>query len=169
MYKDIQPILSLRQPKNLLRQLTHAEFRSTTLENSSQYQPGLFKCKSNSCRLCKDGHIQECQSFETSNAVEWQRKCHINCNSEMSCISWNVQHVKSSAYTGKTNNLHLRMNGHKSNSTNVFDNHVHKCRNRLQHTLEPKFLIYAFLRVNDSKLLITYEKFLHSQHFDTLN
>ena len=174
VYKDIQPILSLRQPKNLLRQLTHAEFRSTTLESSNQLQPGLFKCKSNSCRLCRDGYIQECASFETSNGVEWQIKCHINCNSSNVLYFLKCTACKSTTYTGKTNNLRLRMNGHKSsatlgNSTDVFDNHVHKCRNRLQYTLEPKFLIYAFLRVNDSKLLIPYEKFFHSQHFDTLN
>ena len=122
----------------------------------------------------QDGYIQECTSFETSNGVEWQIKCHMNCNSSNVLYFLKCTACNSTTYTGKTNNLRLRMNGHKSsatlgNSTDVFDNHVHKCRNRLQYTLEPKFLIYAFLRVNDSKLLIPYEKFFHSQHFDTLN
>ena len=144
------------------------------IPKSSQHQPGLCKCKSNSCRLCKDRYIQECTSFEASNGVEWQIKCHMNCNSKNVLYFFECTASKSTTYTCKTNNLSLWMNGHKSyatlgNSTEVFDNHVHGCRICLQYTLEPKFLIHAFLRINDSKLLILYEKCLHSQCYDTLN
>ena len=173
IFNDIQPILSLRQPKNLLRHFTRAEFTSTPLEVLYE-QPGLFRCKSNSCKLCKDGYIQECTSFCTSNQKHWQIRCHINCNSKnvlyfLKCTSCMIE-----TYTGKTNNLRLRMNGHKScctlgNGSDIFDNHVYKCRITRKYDMEPKFLVYAFLTVKDSTLLLPYEKFLHNQRLDTLN
>ena len=66
------------------------------------------------------------------------------------------------------------MNGHKScctlgNGSDIFDNHVYKCRITRKYDMEPKFLIYAFLTVKDSTLLLPYEKFLHNQRLDTLN
>ena len=69
VFNNIQPILSLRQPNNLLRQFSRAAFSSVPLTVLEQ-QPGLYKCNSNSCRLCKDGYIQECKSFVTSSGLE---------------------------------------------------------------------------------------------------
>ena len=94
--------------------------------------------------------IAEYASFETSNDVEWQIKCHIDWNSKNVLYFLKCTACKSTTYTGKTNNLRLRMNWLKSsatlgNSTDVIDKHVHKCSNRLKYTLEPKFHIYAFL------------------------
>ena len=134
-----------------------AELRSP-LEVLEQ-QPGLYKCNSNICRLCKDGYIQECKSFVTSNGLEWQIKCHINCNSKNVLYFLKCTSCMTTTYTGKTNNLRLRMNGHKSSanlgtSSDIFDNHVFNCRLKVKYNLEPKFFIYAFLTVNDSKLLI---------------
>ena len=127
VYRDIQPIISLRQPPNLLRCLSKAEFCSND-EPEELSEPGLFRCTSNSCLLCKQGYIQQCSSFVTSNGVDWQIRCRITCNSKnviyfLKCTSCNV-----TTYTGKTNDFRKRMNGHKSSSTlvtssDVFDDH----------------------------------------------
>ena len=82
VFRDFQPILSLRQPKNLLRRLSKSEFCSSTPALKDDLEPGLYRCVSNSCLLCKHGYIQECQSFVTSNETEWKIKCHISCNSK---------------------------------------------------------------------------------------
>ena len=173
IFKDCRPVLALRQPPNILRQLTRAAFVSEKMENS-QLTPGLFRCASNHCKLCKDGYIQECSEFTTSNGFVWEIKSHITCNSTNVIYFLKCNSCKVTTYTGKTNNLRKRMNGHKSscvlgNSTDIFDNHVFKCRRELNMDVSPLFLVYAFLTVNDPKLLIPYENFLQQQGHDTMN
>ena len=174
VFRDFQPILSLRQPKNLLRRLSKSEFCSSPPALKDDLEPGLYRCVSNSCLLCKHGYIQECQSFVTSNETEWKIKCHISCNSKnviyyLKCTACNFM-----SYTGKTNDFRKRMNNHKSscnlgNSSDIFDNHVYNCRKRLNYFDTPMFLIYAFLTVKDPELLIPYESHIHSLGFDTMN
>ena len=62
VYKNIQPIISLRQPRNLLRRLSKSEFSSIP-PNPKHNEPGLYRCNSNSCLLCRHGYIQQCTSF----------------------------------------------------------------------------------------------------------
>ena len=175
VYRNVQPIISLRQPRNLLRRLSKAEFsssNSTSDEHSNE--PGLFRCNSNSCLLCKDGYIQQCKSFKTSNGFDWQIRCYINCNSKnviyfLKCTSCNT-----TTYIGKTNNFRKRLNGHKSSSnlgtsSDVFDNHVFRCRKKKNYTASPNFLVYALLTVKHKELLLTYEDHFHRLGFDTMN
>ena len=77
-------------------------------------------------------------------------------------------------YTGQTNNLRLRMNGHRSgsrlgNNTNIFDRHIFQCRKKAQSESEPLFLIYAFLTVGNARMLLSYENHLHDLKYDTMN
>ena len=104
----------------------------------------------------------------------WSIKSHITCNSTNVIYFLKCNSCKVTTYTGKTNNLRKRMNGHKSscalgNSTDIFDNHVYKCRKERQSDIRPMFLVYFFLTVKDTKLLLAYEHFLHEQRHDTLN
>ena len=174
-----------RQPKNLLRHLTKASFTSTTaltnaasLQASNITEPGLFKCKHKGCKLCKL-YIQECKRFTTHNGFEWEIRSHITCNSKnvlyylkcMKCKIW----IKQEKYTGKTKVLRDRMNNHISDcrlggSSDLFDQHVFECKK--QHPepeKEPYFHIYAFMTVKKEESLLTYEKHLHRQGYDSMN
>ena len=172
VFGDCNVILSLRQPPNLLRKLTRAEFISTP-QHVIDKEPGLFKCNGKKCNLCKLDYIQECKLFPTSNGVIWNIKSHITCNSSnvlyyLKCSSCNQ------TYTGKTNNLRLRMNNHKSgcklgNNSDIFDKHVFQCRQEANLNTEPLFLIFAFMTVKDERLLLPYESYLHSKKLDTMN
>ena len=172
VFGDCNVILSLKQPPNLLSKLTRAEFISTPQPILNQV-PGLFKCHGKRCALCKFDYIKEGPSFTTSNGVTWFIKSHINCNSTnvlyyLKCSGCNE------TYTGKTNNLRLRMNNHKSgaklgNNSDIFDKHVFLCRQKAQITSEPLFTIYAFMTVKDERLLLSYESYLHSKKYDTMN
>ena len=129
---------------------------------------------SNSCLLCRHGYIQQCTSFITSNGFEWQIKCQITCNSSNVIYFHKCTACQSMTYKGKTNDFRKRMNNHKSsccsgNSSDIFDNHVFKCRQRLNLSNMPLFLIYAFLTVKDKRLLIPYESHIHRLGFDTMN
>ena len=173
IFRDCRPVLALRQPPNLLRQLSRAQFSSDTMQNV-ELNPGLFRCSSNHCKLCQEGYIQECREFTTSKGFLWNIRSHITCNSINVVYFLKCNSCKVTTYTGKTNNLRKRMNGHKSssvlgNSSDIFDNHVYNCRQMLKTEIKPMFLIYVFLQVKDPKLLIPYEQFLHQQRHDTLN
>ena len=63
VFKDCRTVLALKQPPNLLRQLTKASFSSNPNANRREkLEPGLFKCSNNRCKLCKL-YIQECKTF----------------------------------------------------------------------------------------------------------
>ena len=110
-------------------------------------------------------YVQQCKSFETANEIIWNIHCHINCNSNnviyyLKCPTCYL------TSTEQTNNLRLRMNGHRSNSrlennTNIIDRHIFQCVKRAQSESEPMFLIYTFLTVGYERILSTYEDHLH--------
>ena len=172
VFGNCKAIASYKQPPNLLRQLTRAEFNSTP-EPILQQEKGLFKCMGNRCDLCKLNYIQECKFFETSNGSIWNVNCHINCNSK-NVVYYLKCPTCVQTYTGQTNNLRLRMNGHRSgsrlgNNTNIFDRHIFQCRKKAQLESEPLFLIYAFLTVGNARMLLSYENHLHDLKYDTMN
>ena len=173
VFQDCQIIHANSQPPNLLLQLTNSSFQSTP-EQIILKLPGLFKCGGNRCDLCKLGYIQECNSFTTANGYLWEIKSHINCNSVNVIYYLKCTSCDNTTYTGMTNNLRLRMNNHKSSSmngtgTNIFDNHVHHCRQQTKANQQPLFRIFAFMTVGCSKLLPLYESYLHAKEFDTMN
>ena len=99
---DYTTILSLRQPPNLLRQLTCAKFPTNNL---IEKQIGLYKCKDVRCKLCKL-YVQECTSFSGDYENEWIIKRHISCKGKMVryyLICNSCQGIVS--YTGKTNDF----------------------------------------------------------------
>ena len=170
IFDNSQIVLSLKQPPNLLRHLTTAKFN----HNKDVTNHGISKCTHPLCKIC-DLYIKECKSFITSNNTEWFIKGNINCKSKnviyyLKCIACQFKVT----YTGKTNELRPRMNNHitacrHGTSTDTFDNHVFKCR--IEHNIheEPFFEIMVFMELPEERLLLTYESYLHSKGFDTLN
>ena len=167
-------MIAYRQPPNILRYVTKAAFTSQPPTISTTQRNGLFKCNNVRCKLCSL-YIQECTSFKTYNGYEWQIRCPINCNSVnvlyyLKCTWCNVE----TTYTGKTNNMRLRINNHitacrHGDSTDKFDIHVYQCRQKHENSNEPFFEIYAFLTVNNEQSLLTYEDYLHKRGFHSMN
>ena len=170
VFKNTNIVHALRQPPNLLRRLSKAQFTS---QDNNRQQNGLYRCNNKRCNLCKL-YIQECVSFMTANDYEWQIRCHITCNSRnvLYYLKCKVCHGNTT-YTGKTNNLRLRSNNHITgcrlgNSSNKFDNHVFACRSG-QRIKEPYFEMYAFMAIKYEHELTTYETYLHKKGYDTMN
>ena len=127
-FENVTFINSLRQPPNLLRQLTNSGFIQ---KRDELVQAGLFKCNDKRCKICRL-YLQECTSFITSNKTDWNIKCYIDCNSVNVIYHLKCNYCNDTTYTGKTDTLRLRTNNHISacrngNSTNMFDIHVHNC------------------------------------------
>ena len=173
VFENSKIICSYKQPPNLLLQLTNASFSSTP-EAILKKKPGLFKCNGSRCELCQLNYIRECTSFVTSNGFEWVIKSHINCNSHNVLYFLKCSSCEIVTYTGKTNNFRLRMNNHRSSAnsgkgSDIFDRHVFECRQRLKVDRQPLFWVYCFMSVKSCNLLLSYETFLHSKKFDTMN
>ena len=77
--------------------------------------------------------------------------------------------------TGKTwTKFRTRLNNHISDcrtgrTSDIFDLHVHECGIKNNCLGEPYFKVYAFMKLSSSDKLLTYESYLHSQRFDTMN
>ena len=54
-------------------------------------------------------------------------------------------------------------------TTNIFDKHVYRCRLLHNYHTEPYFEIYFYMQISDENNLLTYESYLHSRGFDTMN
>ena len=108
-----------------------------------------------------------------SNGQIWTIKTRITCNSHNVIYFLICNFCKTTTYCGKTNNLRLRMNGHKSScmsgkSTDIFDNHVFQCKGYTKPQ-GPLFEIYVLMELNDAERLLAYESLFHSKSIDTMN
>ena len=149
-------VLALKQPPNLLRQLTSAKFSSDSTATSGSKIQGLFKCSQGNCKLCKQ---------YIAIPVKAKNVMHF-----LKCICCNL----STSYIGKTKCFRARMNNHISecrsgNTSDIFDKHVLKCKEINDINQEPYFQIFAFMTMSRENLLIPYESYLQSKKFDTLN
>jgi hypothetical protein len=167
-FKDSQIVMALRQPPNLLRQLSKAAFTTTIVPPKEN---GIFTCSRSNCEICKS-YLQPCKSFITSCNFEWFIRSHITCHSKnviyfLKCLTCD----ESTTYSGKTNNLRNRTNVHISGcrtgrTTDIFDLHVFECNQ--DHT-EPFFKLYVFTELMDDSLLDAYERYVHENGHDTMN
>ena len=177
IFHNCRTLIAYKQPQNLLREVTKAQFTSLPPTISDGPTNGLFKCQRPNCKLCRL-YIQQCTSFTTSNGYEWQIRSHIDCHSNnvlyyLKCL-WCPDPSNPETYTGKTNIIRNRMNVHISScrlgdSTDIFDQHVFNCRKKHENSEEPYFHIYAFFTIKSRESLETYEKYLHKKGFDTMN
>ena len=65
-YKDKNFILSLKQPKNLYRELTYFRFISN-FKNINK--PGTYKCSDKRCKICQN-YLNETNKFTMSNGQD---------------------------------------------------------------------------------------------------
>ena len=167
-FNNTKVVLAQRQPPNLLRQISRAEFTSQPSESSP---PGIYTCTRPNCDLCKL-ILQPCTSFMTSNGTEWVVRSRITCQSKMviyflKCLSCN----EFETYSGKAKHIRKRTNNHISHirtghTDDIFDHHVRRC---IPNLIEPFFKMYVFLEVFDESLLDAYEKHIHNLKLDTMN
>ena len=166
-FQESKIVLALKQPPNLLRQLSKASFMPTKVLKPN----GIFLCGRSICDICKF-YLQPCTSFMTSNGVEWTVQSHITCQSKfviyfLKCLSCEEK----TTYSGRTNALRGRTNNHISEcrsgiTTDRFDRHVYQCNKR---GTEPAFKMYVFIELMNVNLLEEYEKYIHKMGFDTMN
>ena len=160
-------VQAVRQPANILRQLTRAKFDS---EKTDQSLAGTFKCKNTGCKICRL-YLEECEMVTGNNGVIWHIKSHITCHSRMVLYFLTCLGCNKVSKVGKTNCMRPRMNNHISESksgetTDVFDKHVFLCK---KDHIEPVFKLNVLMEVDDYNKLLVYEDFFHKQGFDTLN
>ena len=171
VFNNTKVTLATKQPPNLLRQLTRANFSSSDTNNKPN---GLFKCQNSKCELCRD-YLIECTSFIVSNGEEWTIREHITCKSRnvlyfLKCIGCNFATTK----VGKTKNqLNTRINNHRSDcrgskTSDTFDLHVRDCIKKNKVKAEPYFTVQAFMTVKEEQMLMTYESYLVKKGFDTI-
>ena len=174
-FDGVKFVNAYRQPPNLLRQLTHSAF--ITSENISVKNPGLHKCNSPRCKLCKF-YVKEESSFTTSNGTKWELKQFADCNSLNVIYFLQCNFCNRETYIGKTGNLRDRTNNHISccrtgSGNNIFDNHVYTCANtngtNISEDLQPFFTFHIMMVIRDYDRLLSYESQLQTQGHDTLN
>ena len=174
-FDGVKFVNAYRQPPNLLRQLTHSAF--ITSENISVKNPGLHKCNSPRCKLCKF-YVKEESSFTTSNGTKWELKQFADCNSLNVIYFLQCNFCNRETYIGKTGNLRDRTNNHISccrtgSGNNIFDNHVYTCANtngtNISEDLQPFFIFHIMMVIRDYDRLLSYESQLQTQGHDTLN
>ena len=103
------PVLSFSQPPNLGKMLCRAKLRE---ESNTAVQP-CQPCGSKRCKLCTALCTQPSVRSHSNNKQFKCRNDHLDCNAEwvIYCISCKQCGIQ---YVGQTNNLRLRMNGHRS-------------------------------------------------------
>ena len=173
-FSNVNLITAFKQPPNLLRRISHSAFLNNNNNEIIPKLNGLFKCSKSNCKICHL-YIQEGDSFVTSNGTTWIVKCHATCNSRnvlyyLKCKFCNF----STTYTGKTDNIRNRTNGHISdircNRGGDFDEHVRNCaKTHNEELIEPFFEARIFMVLKDYNNLLDYEAKLHAQGHDTMN
>ena len=167
-------IQSMKQPKNLLQLLSNSRFITAETSNDHRKPKGIFHCDHGGCKICKL-YLQKCSSFMTSNGSVWDVKCFANCQSKNVLYFLVCDFCNSTSYTGKTDDMRNRTNGHiskcrKGVSSNKFDVHVHNCAKAKKTVMrEPFFKAYIFMVVNDYNKLLNLERKLHLAGHDTMN
>ena len=167
-FKNKEVVLALRQPKNLLRTLTSAKFRSD--DTTGKIRKGTKKCQRSNCNICLY-YLAECESFTLLNGEKWEIPTPITCRSKYVIYHLVCATCKVVSYIGKTNHLRHRTNGHISacrhgDSNDRFDNHVYECK---KNESQPYFYLNVMIELNEIKKLLTYENAFHERGMDTMN
>ena len=77
IYEDTNFILSLKQPKNLYRELASSIFLSSF---KNIRKPGTYKCSDKRWKICQN-YLNETNKFKTSNGRVWEICREIGCHS----------------------------------------------------------------------------------------
>ena len=165
-------ILSHRQPKNLLRQLTSAKFTSPTTNDSNNLENGIHLCNRPNCNICSM-YLTKCQKFRTSANVDWEVRQHVTCRSKNVIYFLKCNVCNECTYVGRTNDFRERTNNHISscrtgNGSDKFDKHVFQC-NKSKKLKEPLFKAWIFVELKTQDRLHEFERHLHKRGHDTMN
>ena len=163
-FKSKQIVQAVRQPNNILRQLTFAKFDSRKTDTKPA---GTFKCNNKNCKICQL-YLEECKEVIGNNGLVWKIPSHITCHSRMVIYFLTCLGCEEYSKVGKTNILRPRTNNHISASksgvtTDTFDRHVFNCK---KDHLEPTFKLNVLMEVDDYDKLLVYEDYFHRQGFD---
>ena len=77
IYKDTNFILSLKQPKNLYRELASSRFVSNF---KNIRKPGTDKCRDKRCKICQN-YLHETNKFTMLNGQVKEIRRKIDCHS----------------------------------------------------------------------------------------
>ena len=69
--------MSLKQPKNLYRELISSRFISSF---KNIRKPGTYKCSDKRCKICQN-YLNETNKFTMSNGQVWEIQREIDCHS----------------------------------------------------------------------------------------
>ena len=113
------PVVSFTQPKNLSQQLCRAKLQELQKE-VIQSKP----CQGNHCQLCTAFVSANCVTSTSNGRTFHCRNQGTNFN-----MKWAVNVIMCDVcgmqYVGQTNNIRLRMNGHRSDYImGIFLNHI---------------------------------------------
>ena len=168
-FSDKKVIQALRQPPNILRQVTSAKYTRCT--NPIPIQPnGVFACLDPRCKI-HNLYLVQCSTFTLANGTIWKVPTHITCNSKKVIYFLKCNTCDWFSYLGKTNILRKRTNNHIScgksgKGKNRADKHFFVCNKDHQ---EPLFQLYVLMELNDYDKLRVYEDDFHKRGFDTCN
>ena len=158
IYRDTNLILSLKQPKNLYRELTSSRF----IPNFKNIRKN-YKCRDKRCKI-NQNYLNETCKFTMSNGQVWEIRREINWHSVnaifyLKCKMGNEKET----YIGKTiiDNtkwFKVRINQHISDcktgdSTCKFPRHVYDCVVKNNCLEESFFILNIMLRLNKSERL----------------
>ena len=140
VFRKTEIINARRQPNNLKRMLTSAQFKK-----KSTFQ--VKKCGDLRCLLCRH-NLEEGTSFTFSNgetlSVNADMSCKvINCIYVMRCLSCKKQYIGETSDFRKRVNLHRNQVKHKCGLD--VDQHIHECTK----DIEGDFKIMPFFKMPD--------------------
>ena len=171
-FNDAKFVQCYTQPPNLLQILSTSRFSSNGPENKKV--KGIHHCTNSKCEICSFNYLQQCNEFVTSNGTIWKVKCNITCKSLNVIYFLKCNFCNFETKLGKTDNLRLRTNNHRSGcrngkSSDKFDNHVYQCSRAQGHTTpsEPFFKLYVMMSCNSYDKLLNIERGLHLKGHDT--
>ena len=169
LFAQKRVIHAMKQPPNILRQVTSAKF----IGNITSIPPkrnGIFRCSDDRCKI-HEHYLMECSEFKVANGSIWQVPSHITCNSKFVVYYLICNGCDNFSKVGKTNNLRKRTNVHISScksgkTSDIFDKHVYACK---KDHVDPVFKLYVLLELNNYDKLRVYEDDFHRKGFDTSN
>ena len=132
------PVVSFSQPKNLSQQLCRAKLQEHQKEaiQSKPYQ-------GNRCQLCTAIVSASCVTSTSNGRTFHCRNQGTNCNTK-SAVYVIMCDVCGMQYVGQTNNIKLRMNGHKSDNRKFLNGDFSK---------SDTSSLYSHIKSHDVKIL----------------
>ena len=126
-----KPLLSTRQPANLKRLLTKAEF-------IPDEETGIVPCTRSNCDLCQSGYLKrETEAKSPTGATLFKLNKRSHCNNKLILYLLTCP-VRSKQYVGKTENCRARMNNHKKDVRNPQENTLY-CDKHFKHCIIRKY------------------------------